>query len=69
MDDVLVIFDGLTGYSSDDINKFLWPVRIGSSVFPNDMPHERGFYTSSGNFDVGASGSPTLLNCAAYKLC
>eukprot|EP01037_Dinobryon_pediforme_P033883 gene33883-39523_t len=63
VDYVLVMF-----YSSDDINKFLWPVRIGSGVFPNDMPHERDFYTSSGNFDVGASGSPTLLNCVAYKL-
>ena len=30
VDYVLVIFGGLTGYSSDDINKFLWPVRIGS---------------------------------------
>ena len=69
VDYVLVIFGGLTGYSSDDINKFLWPVRIGSGVFPNDMPHERDFYTSSGNFDVGVGGSPTLLNCVAYKLC
>lgn len=29
VDYVLVIFGGLTGYSSDDINKFLWMVRIG----------------------------------------
>jgi dolichyl-diphosphooligosaccharide--protein glycosyltransferase len=26
VDYVLVIFGGLTGYSSDDINKFLWMV-------------------------------------------
>ena len=38
----------MTGYSSDDINKFLWPVRIGSGVFPNDMPGERD-YLSDGN--------------------
>ena len=43
---------GLTGYSSDDINKFLWPVRIGSGVFPNDMPGERDFM-AGGNFDIG----------------
>lgn len=30
VDYVLVIFGGLTGYSSDDINKFLWMVRIGT---------------------------------------
>lgn len=41
MNYVLVIFGGVTGYSSDDINKFLWPVRIGSGVFPDDMHHEK----------------------------
>lgn len=69
VDYVLVIFGGVTGYSSDDINKFLWPVRIGSGVFPNDMPGERDFLTSGGGFDVGPSGTPALLNCVAYKLC
>jgi len=69
VDYVLVIFGGLTGYSSDDINKFLWPVRIGSGVFPNDMPGERDFLSASGNFDIGPSGTPALLNCVAYKLC
>ena len=69
VDYVLVIFGGLTGYSSDDINKFLWPVRIGSGVYPNDMPAERDFYSSQGQFDVGPGGSTALLNCVAYKLC
>lgn len=69
VDYVLVIFGGVTGYSSDDINKFLWPVRIGSGVFPNDMPGERDFYSSQGNFDIGPNGAPALLNCVAYKLC
>lgn len=69
VDYVLVIFGGLTGYSSDDINKFLWPVRIGSGVYPNDMPAERDYYSSSGNFDVGVGGSKVLHNCLAYKLC
>ena len=41
VDYMLVIFGGMTGYSSDDINKFLWPVRIGSGVYPNDMPKVR----------------------------
>lgn len=41
VDYVLVIFGGVTGYSSDDVNKFLWPVRIGSGVFPDDMHHEK----------------------------
>lgn len=41
VDYVLVIFGGVTGYSSDDINKFLWPVRIGSGVFHDDMHNEK----------------------------
>jgi dolichyl-diphosphooligosaccharide--protein glycosyltransferase len=68
VDYVLVIFGGVTGYSSDDINKFLWPVRIGGGVFPNDMPHENEYFNSAG-FDIGPQGSPTLHNCVAYKLC
>ncbi len=69
VDYVLVIFGGLTGYSSDDINKFLWPVRIGSGVFPNDMPSENQYFTANGNFDVGPNAPTTLTECVAYKLC
>ena len=32
VDYVLVIFCGVTGYSGDDINKFLWMVRIAQGV-------------------------------------
>eukprot|EP00752_Nemacystus_decipiens_P005830 g5269.t1 len=69
VDYVLVIFGGVTGYSSDDINKFLWPVRIGSGVFPDDMHHEKDFLNSNAQFDVGPTGSKVLQNCLAYKLC
>lgn len=31
---VFVVFGGMVGYSSDDINKFLWMVRIGGGVYP-----------------------------------
>ena len=30
----MILFSGLIGYPSDDINKFLWMVRIGGGVFP-----------------------------------
>jgi dolichyl-diphosphooligosaccharide--protein glycosyltransferase len=69
VDYVLVIFGGMVGYSSDDINKFLWPVRIGSGVYPDDMPKERDFYSSSGQYDVSPSGSSILHESLAYKLC
>ena len=65
---VLVIFGGLTGYSSDDINKFLWMVRIGGSTDRGSHIKETDYYTSSGEFRVDKEGSPTLLNCLMYKM-
>ena len=34
---VLVIFGGMIGYSGDDINKFLWMVRIAEGEHPQDI--------------------------------
>jgi dolichyl-diphosphooligosaccharide--protein glycosyltransferase len=65
---VLVIFGGLTGYSSDDINKFLWMVRIGGSTDRGSHIKENDYYTSSGEFRVDREGSQTLLNCLMYKM-
>ncbi|XP_064480246.1 dolichyl-diphosphooligosaccharide--protein glycosyltransferase subunit STT3A-like [Ornithodoros turicata] len=66
---VLVIFGGLSGYSSDDINKFLWMVRIGGSTDRGKHIKEQDYYSSSGEFSVDKQGSPTLLNCLMYKMC
>ena len=65
---VLVIFGGLTGYSSDDINKFLWMVRIGGSTPEGAHIKESDYYTPSGEFRVDKGGSKTLLNCLMYKM-
>ena len=37
VDYVLVIFGGLIGYSGDDINKFLWMVRIAEGEHPHEI--------------------------------
>ncbi|XP_023221921.1 dolichyl-diphosphooligosaccharide--protein glycosyltransferase subunit STT3A-like [Centruroides sculpturatus] len=66
---VLVIFGGLTGYSSDDINKFLWMVRIGGSTERGKHIKEQDYYTPSGEFRIDRDGSPVLLNCLMYKMC
>lgn len=67
---VLVIFGGLTGYSSDDINKFLWMVRIGGSTDRGAHIKESDYYApQSGDFRIDREGSPTLLNCLMYKMC
>jgi len=65
VDYVLVIFGGLTGYSSDDINKFLWMVRIGGSTNPEIV--EDDYYTR-GDYRIDSGGSKKLLNCLMYKL-
>jgi dolichyl-diphosphooligosaccharide--protein glycosyltransferase len=69
VDYVLVIFGGLTGYSSDDINKFLWMVRIGGSTEKGAHIKETDYYTPQGEFRIDREGSPTLLNCLMYKMC
>lgn len=66
---VLVIFGGLTGYSSDDINKFLWMVRIGGSTPEGEHIKEHDYYTPSGEFRVDGEGSSTMLNSLMYKMC
>ena len=66
VDYVLAIFGGLTGYQSDDINKFLWMVRIGGGVFPHIKEPD---YFANGQYRQDAGGSPTMLNCMMYKMC
>ncbi|KAJ9474055.1 putative Dolichyl-diphosphooligosaccharide--protein glycosyltransferase subunit STT3 (putative) [Pseudozyma hubeiensis] len=36
VDYVLVIFGGLLGFSGDDINKYLWMIRIAQGVWPDE---------------------------------
>merc|ERR1719445_1074503 len=69
VDYVLVIFGGLIGYSSDDINKFLWMVRIGGSTPEGADIKENDYYTPSGEFRIDSEGSNKMLNCLMYKLC
>lgn len=64
---VLVIFGGVIGYSGDDINKFLWMVRIAEGEHPRDIK-EADYFTPQGEFRVDSAGSQTLLNCLMYKL-
>ncbi|XP_066143522.1 dolichyl-diphosphooligosaccharide--protein glycosyltransferase subunit STT3B [Euwallacea fornicatus] len=67
VDYVLVIFGGVIGYSGDDINKFLWMVRIAEGEHPKDI-RESDYFTEQGEFRIDADGSPVLLNCLMYKL-
>ncbi len=66
VDYVLVIFGGSIGYSSDDINKFLWMVRISASV--DSSVKETQYLNDRGAYAVGDAASPTLRNSLMYKL-
>jgi len=65
VDYVFVIFGGLVGYSSDDINKFLWMVRIGGGVYGDIKERD---YIGEGYYRIDEKASPTMLNTLMYKL-
>ena len=67
VDYVLIIFGGLLGYSGDDINKFLWMVRIAEGIWPEEVK-ERDFFTARGEYRVDDEATPTMKNSLMYKM-
>lgn len=61
VDYVLVVFGGLLGYSGDDINKFLWMVRIAEGIWPDEVK-ERDFFTARGEYRIDDEATPTMRN-------
>ena len=51
---VLVVFGSLVGYPGDDINKFIWMVRIGGGVFPY-------IKEPNGQYHIDAQAAPTMF--------
>lgn len=66
VDYVLVIFGGLIGYSGDDINKFLWMIRIAEGVYP-DKVSEAGFFANDGHYRVDDQASNVMKESLMYK--
>ncbi|KAJ2559005.1 oligosaccharyl transferase stt3 subunit [Coemansia sp. RSA 1933] len=67
VDYVLVVFGGMLGYSGDDVNKFLWMIRIAQGVFPDDI-NEAAFFNDQGQYAIGDSASKTMRNSLLHKL-
>ncbi|CAJ2513394.1 Uu.00g015130.m01.CDS01 [Anthostomella pinea] len=67
VDYVLVVFGGLLGYSGDDINKFLWMVRIAEGIWPDEVK-ERDYFTPRGEYRVDSEASETMKNSLMYKM-
>ncbi|RPD58951.1 oligosaccharyl transferase STT3 subunit [Lentinus tigrinus ALCF2SS1-7] len=67
VDYVLIIFGGLIGYSGDDINKFLWMVRIAQGVWPEEI-QEPNYFTAKGEYRVDDQAAPAMKNSLMYKM-
>lgn len=59
VDYILVVFGGLLGYSGDDINKFLWMIRIAEGIWPDELA-ERDFFTPRGEYRVDEGATPAM---------
>lgn len=55
VDYVVVVFGGMSGYSGDDINKFLWMIRIAG--YHHSHIKESDFKNQRGQYRVDTSGS------------
>lgn len=67
VDYVLVVFGGLLGYSGDDLNKFLWMIRIAEGIWPDEVV-ERNFFTARGEYRVDEEATATMRNSLMYGL-
>ncbi|KAH8104081.1 oligosaccharyl transferase STT3 subunit [Cristinia sonorae] len=67
VDYILIIFGGLIGYSGDDINKFLWMVRIAQGVWPEEI-QEPNYFTRTGEYKIDDSASQTMKDSLMYKM-
>jgi dolichyl-diphosphooligosaccharide--protein glycosyltransferase len=59
---VLVIFGGYSGYSGDDVNKFIWMIRIAAGFYPRIK--EDNYLKGGYRTDAGASEA--MLNSMIY---
>ncbi|KTW28524.1 hypothetical protein T552_01783 [Pneumocystis carinii B80] len=68
VDYLLVIFGGLLGYSGDDINKFLWMIKIAEGIWPNEV-NEENFYSNYYGYRVDENATPAMKESLLYKMC
>lgn len=67
VDYILVIYGGLLGFSGDDINKYLWMIRIAQGVWPNEI-READFFTPDGQYRIDDGATETMKNSLMYKM-
>lgn len=67
VDYVLVIFGGLLGFSGDDINKYLWMIRISGGIWPDEIK-EADYFTPRGEYRIDDGASQTMKDSMMYKM-
>ncbi|EPQ27133.1 uncharacterized protein PFL1_05414 [Pseudozyma flocculosa PF-1] len=67
VDYILVIFGGLLGFSGDDINKYLWMIRIAQGVWPDEI-READYFTPQGQYRIDDGASKTMKDSLMYKM-
>lgn len=67
VDYVLVMFGGLLGYSGDDMNKFLWMIRISQGIWPDEVK-EADFFTPQGQYKIDDGATKTMRESLMYKM-
>lgn len=67
VDYILIIFGGVIGFSGDDLNKFLWMIRISEGIWPDEV-NERSFFTERGEYKVDKDATQTMRDSLLYKM-
>lgn len=67
VDYVLIIFGGLLGFSGDDINKFLWMIRISGGIWPDEI-REIDYFSPRGEYRIDDGASQTMKDSLMYKM-
>lgn len=66
-DYVLILSGAMSGYSGDDMNKFLWMVRIAEGIYP-DQVKENNYLTETGDYRLDGGAPEALRESLLYKL-
>ncbi|KAH9818459.1 dolichyl-diphosphooligosaccharide-protein glycosyltransferase [Melampsora americana] len=64
---VLIVFGGILGYSGDDMNKFMWMIKIAQGIWPREIK-EQNYYSDDDQYSIGEDASSTMKNSLMYKL-
>mmetsp|Transcript_24276 Transcript_24276/g.36414 ORF Transcript_24276/g.36414 Transcript_24276/m.36414 type:complete len:729 (+) Transcript_24276:123-2309(+) len=67
VDFIFVIFGGVIGYASDDLNKLPWMLRLGNERFPQIK--EQDYRSIDGSIRVDEYGTSKLSSSLLYRLC